>query len=114
MAKITIDLDDALVERLTAASRARNITVEELLRAEAEQAALSSDLGIENTSHRAILSALHRPDGFYELPRDAIYDRERDRAEAYAAAREALLELIDTTEGDMGTQIWSRRRVYEP
>jgi hypothetical protein len=114
MAKITIDLDDALVERLTAASRARNITVEELLRGEAEQAAISPGPEIENTSHRAILSALRRPDGFYESPRDAIHDRERDRAEAYVAAREALLELIDTTEGDMGTQTWSRRRIYEP
>lgn len=114
MAKITIDLDDGLVERLTAASRARNLTVEELLRAEAEQAALSSDVGIENSSHRTILSALNRPEGYYESPRDEIYDRERGRAEAYVKAREALLELIDSTEGDMGAQVWSRRRVYEP
>jgi hypothetical protein len=114
VAKITIDLDDGLVERLTAASRARNITIEELLRAEAQHVALSSDLEIENSSHRAILSALDRPEGFYATPREALYDRERDRAEAYVTARQALLELIDNTEGDMGEQAWSRRCVYEP
>jgi len=114
MAKITIDLDDGLVERLAAASRARKITVEELLRAEAENAARSSDVEIENPSHRTILESLHRPDGYYDSPRDELYDRERDRAEAYVAARQALLELIDNTEGDMGAQAWSRRRLYEP
>jgi hypothetical protein len=113
MAKITIDLDDSLMERLAVASRAHNLTVEEWLRAQAEQAARHS-AGIENTSHRAILSALDRPVDYYESPRDEMHDRERDRAELYASTRAALLALIDNTQGDMGTQRWSRRALYEP
>ena len=105
MAKIAIELDDGLVERLAVASRARNITVEELLRAEAESATRASEVEIDNSSHRAILSALLRPEGYYESPRDEIYDRERDRAEAYVASRKALLELIDNTEGDRGFRL---------
>lgn len=113
MAKITIDLDDGLMERLAVASRARNLTVEEWLRARAEQAA-RDPAEIENASHRAILAALNRPDDYYESPRDEMHDRERDRAEHYASMRASLLELIDNTQGDMGTQRWNRRALYEP
>lgn len=114
MTKITIDLDDGLAERLAVASRARNITVEELLLTQAENAVRASEVEIENPSHRSILASLHRPEGYYDSPRDEIYDRERDRAEAYVAARQELLELIDNTDGDMGVLTWSRGRVYEP
>jgi hypothetical protein len=115
MTKFTIDLDDRLADRLALVSRARNLTVEEWLRSEAENAARSEEtFEIENTSHRAILAALERPEGYYDSPRDEIYDREHGRAEAYVDARKALLELIDKTEGDMGAQSWNRRALYEP
>ena len=114
MAKITIDLEDALMERLVVASSARRLTVEEWLRAAAEQAAPAfGELEIENASHRAMLAALDRPEGFYDSPREELHDRERDRAEAYVSARDALLDLIDTTQGDMGARVWSRSALYE-
>jgi|SRR5947209_3964317 len=114
MTKITINLDDRLAERLADVSRSRNLTVEEWLRAQAEQAAAAEDFPIENGSHRAILASLERPEGYYESPRDETYDRERNRAELYAGARAALLELIDNSQGDMGAQTWNRRALYEP
>ena len=115
MTKITIDLDDGLLERLAVASRARNMSVEQWLRAQAEQAASAADeFEIENASHRAILASLDRPDGYYDSPRDEIYDRERGRAEIYADCRRKLLELIDATQGDMGAQTWNRTALYEP
>src|SRR5436305_235022 len=100
MTKITIDLDDSLAERLASVSRAHNLTVEEWLRAQAEQAAPPvADFPVENASHRAILASLERPEGYYDSPRDEIYDRERNRAQLYAETRAALLELIDSTQG---------------
>ncbi|HXT05492.1 MAG TPA: hypothetical protein VN715_00970 [Roseiarcus sp.] len=115
MPKITIDLDDRLAERLATVSCARNLTVEEWLRVQAEQAAPpEADFPIENSSHRAVLASLDRPEGYYESPCDEIHDRELARAEAYIAAREVLLELIDNTQGDMGAQVWNRGKLYEP
>ena len=115
MTKITIELDDAVIARLAAASHAHRMTIEEWLRAQAEQAARASgDFVIENPAHRAILASLHRPDGYYASPRDEMHDRERDRAELYVENRAALLDLIDNTEGDMGAQAWNRRGLYEP
>ena len=115
MTKIIIDLDDGLAERLATVSRAHNLTVEEWLQAQAQQAAPpDADFSIENSSHRAILASLDRPEGYYESPRDELHDRERDRAELYRERRAALLELIDNTEGDMGAQVWNRGKLYEP
>lgn len=107
MAKITIDLDDGLMERLAVASRAQNLRVEEWLRTQAEQAA-HVPAEIDNAPHRAILAALDRPDNYYESPRDETYDRERGCAEHYETTRAALLDLIDKTQGDMGMQRWNR------
>ena len=115
MTKFTIDLDDNLAERLAEVSRARNLTVEEWLRAQAEMSAPPvQDLAIENFSHRAILASLDRPHDSYESRRDEIHDRERARAELYVQHRAALLELIDSSQGDMGAQSWNRGKLYEP
>ena len=115
MTKITIDLDDSLADRLLAVSRAQNLTVEEWLRAEAEHAARPPETSeFKNFSHRAIPAPLDRPDDYYVSAREEMHDRELGRAEAYASARKALLELVDNTQGDMGAQTWSRGRLYEP
>ncbi len=70
-------------------------------------------LEIPNASHRKILAALTAPDGYRETARDALHNRERDRAEIYAETRKKLLALIDNTLGDMGAQGWSRASLYE-
>jgi hypothetical protein len=113
MTRISIDLDASTAEKLEASLRAHNRTLEDWLRVEAEKAAQQAwDMAYENTSHRAILAALKRPDNYYETARDALYDRENQRAQAYEAARKKLLELIDTTEADMGACQWDRSAIY--
>lgn len=113
MTKITIELEDNVVERLAIVSRAYNLTVEQWLRAEAEKAArLEKTNVIENASHRAILLALEHPKDYCGSPRDEMLDRENARARSYQDARQALLDLIDNTQGDMGTQTWNRSALY--
>lgn len=113
MAKVTVELDDQTMARLTHASRATHVSVEDILRRQAEEVARLSPLEIPNASHRKILAALTAPDGYRETARDALHNRERDRAEIYAETRKKLLALIDNTLGDMGAQGWSRASLYE-
>jgi len=113
MAKVTVELDDQIMERLTQASRATHVSVEDILRRQAEEVARFSALEIPNASHCKIVAALARPEGYYETARDALHDRERDRAELYVETRNKLFALIDNTMGDMGAQGWSRAGLYE-
>lgn len=108
MAKVTVELDDKTMERLAQASRVTHVSVEDILRRQAEEVVRYSALDIPNASHRKILGALSEPDDPRETPRDALHNRERDRAEIYAETRKKLLALIDNTAGDMGAQGWSR------
>lgn len=115
MKTISIELDDRVADGLATFVRAHGMTVEEWLRAEAERVAqpLPND-DVPNGSHRTILAALDRPEGYYGSSREEWHDRERDRAQAYAAARKDLLDLIENTQADMGVQKWNRSSLYAP
>jgi hypothetical protein len=113
MVKVTVELDDKTAERLAEASRAAQVSIEEILRRQAEGAVQFSLSEFSNHAHCKVLAALLRPEGYYETARDQLYDRERDRAEMYMQTRKKLLSLIDETAGDMGSQTWSRASLYE-
>ena len=113
MAKVTIDLDDEMLARLAEFSRARNVTVEDLILTQAKSVADMRYDAIPNASHRTIVAALDRPEDYYESKRDRDYDRELGRAESYVHNRRRLLALIDATEGDLGVQSWRRASLYD-
>jgi predicted transcriptional regulator len=113
MTRITVELSNETLARVETLARARQTSVEDLLRKQAEDIARLAPITVENPSHRKILSALERGADFYTSPRDEVHDREKGRAEAYVANRRRLLELIDSTAGDMGTYAWDRSRLYE-
>ena len=103
MTRVTFDLDDTTLARIENIASERQISVQDLLRRHAEDLARLAPIGIQNRSHQDILSALLLPPG----------GEARATAEAYVANRQALLDLIDNTEGDMGTKAWDRQSVYE-
>jgi Ribbon-helix-helix protein, copG family len=113
MTRVTLELDEETLARVESIARARQTSVEDLLRRQAEDIARLAPIQIHNPSHRKILSALKRGPDDYSSPRKEAHDREKARAEAYAASRRRLLELIDRTDGDLGLQAWDRRRLYE-
>ena len=113
MTRVTLELDEETLGRVETVARARQTSVEDLLRRQAEDIARLAPIEINNPSHREILSALERGPAYYSSPREEVHDRETARAEAYAASRRRLLELIDRTDGDLGLQAWDRRRLYE-
>ena len=113
MAKITLELDDETLARLAEISRARQVTVEDLILRQAERVADVRYEGIANPSHRKMMAVLNRPDEYYESPRERTHDRELARAETYVDNRERLLALIDATEGDLGSQTWRRASLYD-
>jgi hypothetical protein len=111
MAKVILELDDEILARLAEISSARNVSVEDLIRAQAESFAGAQD--IPNPSHRNLMAALDRPDEYYGSARERTHDRELARAEAYAQNRQRLLALIDATDGDLGAQTWHRASLYD-
>lgn len=113
MAKITLELDDEILGRLAEISRARQMTIEDLIRSQAENVADARHEQIPNPSHQKILETLNRPADYYESERERTYDRDLARAESYIDNRERLLALIDATEGDLGAQSWRRSSLYE-
>jgi hypothetical protein len=113
MTRVTVELNDETLARVESLARARQTSVEELLRRRAEDIARLAPIKIYNPSHRQILSVLERASDTYESQRDETYDREKARAEVYVANRRRLLDLIDQTRGDMGLQMWDRSRLYE-
>ena len=112
MAKVILEMDDAILARLEEISSARKVSVEDLIRAQAENFAGVND-DIPNPSHRKRTAALERADEYYGSARDKTHDRELSRAEVYARNRERLLALIDATEGDLGAQTWRRASLYD-
>lgn len=113
MTRITLDLNEETLARVESLARARQTSVEDLLRKRAEDIARLAPIEIQNPSHRKIMSALDRQPSSHASPRDEMHDREKARAEVYVENRRRLLELIDHTKGDMGTQAWDRSRLYE-
>ena len=113
MAKVTIELDDATLERLARTSRARAVSVEDLIRAEVEGLDDVRYEEIPNPSHHTILAALERPADYYASEREKTHDRELGRAERYVQERKKLLALIDETEGDLGSREWHRACLYD-
>jgi hypothetical protein len=114
MGKVTIDIEDETLRQIQAASRLRQETVEQFLLRQAREAAQAPVKHIVNPSHRKIMEAAARPLAEGETERDAWHDRDRARAEAYAEARKRLLDLIDRSAGDMGSQTWDRASLYDP
>jgi hypothetical protein len=113
MTRITVELDEATLARMEMVARARQMSIADLLRLQAKDIARLAPVEIHNPSHRKILSALGRDLTDYPSAREEAHDREKARAEAYVVSRRRLLDLIDRTEGDMGSQAWDRRRIYE-
>jgi hypothetical protein len=112
MAKVILELDEKILARLDEISSARNVSVEDLIRAQAESFAGAHD-DIPNPSHRNLMAALDRPDEYYGSARERTHDRGLARAEAYAQNRERMLALIDATDGDLGAQTWHRASLYD-
>jgi hypothetical protein len=113
MTRLTLDLDDETLARMETIARARRMSVEELLRRQAEDFVRLAPIEIYNPSHRDILSALEGGPELVATTREEAHDRARARAETYLTNRQRLLELIDQTQGDMGLQPWDRSRIYE-
>jgi hypothetical protein len=113
MTKVTLELDEDTLARVECLARARQTTVEDLLRLRAQDIARLGPIELHNPAHRQILSALDRKSSDYSSPRHETHDREKARAELYVANRRRLLELIDQTKGDMRRQVWDRSRIYE-
>ena len=111
--RVTLDLDETTLARVETIASAKHISVQELLRRQAEDIARHAPIETHNPSHRKILSALERTPDHCATAREEDYDRAKARAEVYSANRRKLLELIDRSEGDLGTQAWDRRRIYE-
>ena len=109
MGKMTIEIDEATLSGAEKIARAEGMTVEQWMRQQVEQSQRLLPVTISNPNHRAILSALNNANE----GRDELYDRAKQRAESYVENRKRLLDRIDATEGDMGTQGWDRRRAYE-
>lgn len=111
MTKITVDIDEEVLARMSELARARNLSVEDLLKAQVDGMVRLAPFKLENASHRAILAALaNQNEGW----REETHDRAKVRAEDYAENRKRLMELARTTEGDMGAEGWDRRRAYDP
>lgn len=113
MTRVAIEIDEEVLARVERLARARQTSVEELLRKQTEELVRLAPIEIHNPSHRKILEALQRSADDSSSPRDEIYDRDKARAEGYLANRRRLLDLIDHTQGDMGVQPWNRARLYE-
>lgn len=113
MTKLTLDFDDQILSRVASVAEARHVSVETLIKERAEDIARLAPIEIHNPSHKAFVAAALRASNYYASPREKIYDRENARAELYVQNKQRLVELIDTTEGDMGSQGWDRRRAYE-
>lgn len=113
MTRVTLELDDETLARVENLARAKQTSVENLLRDKAQEIARLAPIELDNRSHRKILSALDRGPDFYASPRDEVHDREKQRAITYAENRQRLLELIDATKGDLGAQYWDRSRLYD-
>ncbi|MBX9910456.1 MAG: hypothetical protein K2Z25_17300 [Beijerinckiaceae bacterium] len=112
MTRITIEIDDQIMARVATVARSRHASVESLLAEHASMIGSLAPIEIDNPAHRKLMSNVVRPPGYYETAREESYDRDRQRAEIYAANKSRLLRLIDETEGDMGDQGWSRERLY--
>lgn len=113
MTTVTLEIDDQTLARVEAVARARKTSVENLLKARAEEIARLAPLDVFNPGHREILAPLNTRSGDEVSERERSHDRDLARAETYAANRARLLELIDSTEGDLGGRGWDRERVYE-
>jgi hypothetical protein len=113
MTRVSLDLNAETLARVESLARARQMSVEDLLRKRAEDMARIAPIEIQNPAHREIMSALDRRPESYASPREEINDRDKARAEIYAENRQRLLKLIDDTKGDMGLQVWDRSRLYE-
>lgn len=111
MTKITVDIDDEVLARMSELARARNLSVEELLKEQVDGMVRLAPFKLENKSHLAILAALGNEN---EGWREEVYDRAKGRAESYVENRKSLMELARATEGDMGAEGWDRRRAYDP
>jgi hypothetical protein len=112
MKKVTFDLDDETLARVTSVADARQTSVETLLRQQTEAFARLVPMSIDNPSHRRLLSMFEGSQAGLSH-REELYDREKARAEVYVANRKILLELIDKTDGDMGHHGWNRAGSYD-
>jgi hypothetical protein len=112
MTKVTFDVDEETLARVTSVADARQTSVETLLRQQTEAFARLVPITLANSSHRRVLSVLGGAQGGLS-PREELHDREKARAEAYFTNRKILLDLIDKTDGDMGHHGWDRARSYD-
>lgn len=113
MKNITLAVDDDVLNRVALLASTRHMSVEDLLNKRVADIASIAPIVLENPSHRKLVAASQLPSESYATIRDEIYDREKSRAELYIHRKQELLNLIDNTEGDMGTQGWNRMRAYE-
>jgi hypothetical protein len=113
MKNITLAVDDEVLSRVAFLANTRHMSVEDLLNQRVADIASLAPITLENPSHRQLVEASQRPLESYDSPREELHDREKSRAELYVHQKQKLLDLIDKTEGDMGTQGWSRMRAYE-
>jgi Family of unknown function (DUF6364) len=81
-----------------------------------EQISQSAEAPYE-TAHEKMQRLLNEGEAKYAdrkwFDREEIYDRDYQRAELYFENRAALLNLIDETTADMGTQKWNREALYD-
>jgi hypothetical protein len=110
--RIAIELDDATLSEIERIARAKHTSVEAVARETLAGLARQTAPAVPGASHTKMMETLSRPRPG-ETWRELTHDRELTRAETYAENRARLLELIDTTQGDMGSQGWNRRRLYE-
>lgn len=75
MTRVTLELDDETLARVEYLARAKQTSVENLLRDKAQEIARLAPIELDNPSHRKILSALDRGPDFYQSPRDEVHDR---------------------------------------
>jgi predicted transcriptional regulator len=111
MTKITVDIDEDVLARMNELARARNLSVEDLLKEQIDGMVKPASFTLENKSHLAIVEALANQNLGW---REEAYDRAKGRAEDYLENRKRLMELARSTQGDMGAEGWDRRRAYDP
>lgn len=117
MGKAMLELDTDMLALLEEAAQAQSLSVPEYLGRLVEvTSANQPSSGI--SYHQKMVQIAQEGQKKYSnttstFNREETYDRDYARALVYLENRKRLLERIEATQADMGTQGWNREALYE-